>query len=220
MKCPECGFENKSDAKFCVNCGAELEKGVPNGEYPIKVKIKTMEEKASRIELLIRIVYGFVLGIIASIWGMLAFITLIIHWFYILVCGKKEESLWKFYLEYLRFFSKVRGYIYMLTDERPPITGADVEYPIKFSALYEESASRLELFIRIVYGFVLSIIASIWGFFAEIAAVIQWFYILIMAKRNDSLWGFIAGYMRYYFRLQGYVTLLTDERPPISGEEI
>ena len=126
MKCPECGFENKSDAKFCVNCGAELEKGVPKREYPIKVKIKTMEEKASRIEL----------------------------------------------------------------------------------------------FVRIVYGFVLSIIAGIWGFFAEIAAVIQWFYILIMGKRNGSLWGFIAGYMRYYFRLQGYVTLLTDERPPISGEEI
>ncbi len=220
MKCPECGFENKSDAKFCVNCGAELEKGVPKREYPIKVKIKTMEEKASRIELFVRIVYGFVLSIIAGIWGMLAFITAVIHWFYILVCGKKEESLWKFYLEYLRFVSKLDGYIYMLTDERPPITGADVEYPIKFSAIYEESASRLELFIRIVYGFVLSIIAGIWGFFAEIAAVIQWFYILIMGKRNGSLWGFIAGYMRYYFRLQGYVTLLTDERPPISGEEI
>jgi len=218
--CKKCGAPNEDDAIFCENCGARLEEEPEKWKYPIKVEINPMKEEASRTELFVRIVYGFILVIIAGIWGLIAGVTAIIHWFYILIFGKRKDGLWKFYLEYLRFVSKVQGYIYMITDDRPPITGEDVEYSIKFSALYVEDASRLELFIRIVYGFILAIIADIWGSFAEIAAVIQWFYILIMGRRHGSLWRFIAGYMRYYFRLEGYISLLTDERPPISGEEL
>ena len=29
IKCPACGFDNKADAKFCLNCGADLSKAAP-----------------------------------------------------------------------------------------------------------------------------------------------------------------------------------------------
>ncbi len=94
-----------------------------------------------------------------------------------------------------------------------------VEYPIKLDVEYEEKASRLEaLIIRPLYGIVLSIIAGIWGTVACIVMGIQWLHILILGKRNQGMHNFVTKFFRYYVRVEGYFYLLTDARPPISGE--
>jgi hypothetical protein len=93
------------------------------------------------------------------------------------------------------------------------------EYPIKIDVGYEEKASRLEaLIIRWLYAIVLGIIAEIWGIVAVLAIIGQWIVILITGKRNQGLHNFIDGFYRYYTRVYGYVMLLTDVRPPISGK--
>ncbi len=94
-----------------------------------------------------------------------------------------------------------------------------VEYPIKLEVEYEEKASRLEvLIIRFIYSIFLGIIAGIWGAFAGLAMLGQWIVILITGKRNLGLHDFVTGYFRFYTRLYGSMYLLTDERPPISGQ--
>jgi hypothetical protein len=93
------------------------------------------------------------------------------------------------------------------------------EYPVKLDVEYEESASRLEaLIIRCLYGIVLYTILGIWGFVASIVVAIQWFHILILGKRNQGMHDFVTKFFRYYVRVEGYILLLTDARPPISGE--
>ncbi len=93
------------------------------------------------------------------------------------------------------------------------------EYPIKLDVKYEEKASRLEaLIIRLLYGVVLCIILEIWGIVACIVVVIQWFHILILGKRHQGMHSFLTKFVRYYTRVCGYLWLLTDARPPISGE--
>lgn len=93
-----------------------------------------------------------------------------------------------------------------------------VEFPIKVNLKYVEGASRAQLFIRIIVVIVWGLIAGIWGFFAEIAVIIQWFYVLIFGKRSEGLFNFTKGFYTFYVRLLGYLYLLTDEIPPISGE--
>lgn len=93
------------------------------------------------------------------------------------------------------------------------------EYPVKLDVEYEESASRLEaLIIRCLYGIVLYIILGIWGLVASIVVAIQWLHILILGKRNQGMHNFVTKFFRYYVRVEGYMLLLTDARPPISGE--
>lgn len=93
------------------------------------------------------------------------------------------------------------------------------EYPIRLEVDYEESASRLEaLIIRCVYGFILCIVAGIWGFVAYIVIGIQWLHILILGKRNEGMHNFVTSFFRFNTRVSGYLLLLTDARPPISGE--
>jgi hypothetical protein len=80
---------------------------------------------------------------------------------------------------------------------------------------YEEKASRIELFVRIVYWILIWIVLSVYGFIAFILLVIQWFVILILGRRSKGLGVFIQGYVEYYVYVMNYVYFFTDTRPAI-----
>ncbi|MGA8927450.1 MAG: DUF4389 domain-containing protein, partial [Solirubrobacterales bacterium] len=63
------------------------------------------------------------------------------------------------------------------------------------------------------------IVASIYGFVAEIVAVIAWFAIVFTGKYPEGLYNFNAGYLRMITRVNGFEYLLTDEWPPFGGED-
>jgi hypothetical protein len=93
------------------------------------------------------------------------------------------------------------------------------EYPVRLDVDYDETASRLEaLIIRFLYGIVLYIILEIWGIVAGIVVVIQWLHILILGKRHQGMHNFVTKFFRFCTRVSGYLLLLTDARPPISGD--
>jgi len=81
--------------------------------------------------------------------------------------------------------------------------------------VYEHDAKRLELFIRIVYAFVILVVVMVYGFIAEICMFIQWFVILILGRRSEGLSNFIKGYLEYWVHVIGYVYWMTDDRPGI-----
>jgi hypothetical protein len=91
-------------------------------------------------------------------------------------------------------------------------------FPAKIDIKYVEKASRFELFVRLVLSFIYGIIAEIWGFIAGILWVLQWLIILVTGKRNKGIHNFIVGFWRYWTRAIAYILMLTDERPPISGQ--
>ncbi|MHB8164607.1 MAG: DUF4389 domain-containing protein, partial [Methanoregula sp.] len=53
----------------------------------------TFEKEASRFELLIRIIYWILIGIVLWVYGIIAVICLIIQWFHILILGSRNEWL-------------------------------------------------------------------------------------------------------------------------------
>jgi hypothetical protein len=78
-------------------------------------------EKATRIEMLYRIVWGIVGLIVLWIFAMIASLMSIIHFFYILIYKKRHRTIFEFvravYIQYFRLAS----YLIFLTDERPPL---------------------------------------------------------------------------------------------------
>jgi len=82
--------------------------------------------------------------------------------------------------------------------------------------VYEHDASRLELFVRIVYAWIcITIVLVVYGFIAEICMLIQWFVILILGRRHEGLSNFIKGYLEYYVHVISYYYFMTDDRPGI-----
>ena len=86
----------------------------------VKITV-TSEEKASRLELFIRLFWGCIVGIVLCIVGMFAYIALFIQWLHILFLGKRHPALAKFVTNWYKATTQL-GFYYMLsTDERPPL---------------------------------------------------------------------------------------------------
>jgi hypothetical protein len=81
--------------------------------------------------------------------------------------------------------------------------------------VYEHDAGRLELLVRIVYWILIGIVAWVYGFIACVCLLVQWFYILVLGRRNEGLSNFAKGYLEYLVHVMGYTYLMTDRRPNI-----
>ena len=87
---------------------------------------------------------------------------------------------------------------------------------VKITVNFVEKASRLELIIRFVWGFIVMAILGIVGFFVGIALAIQWLHILFLGKRHPALAKFINAWFTAEVQMCAYYVLLaTDERPPL-----
>jgi len=86
---------------------------------------------------------------------------------------------------------------------------------VKINVTSAEKASRLELFIRWIWGTIVAIILGIIGIFACIAMFIQWFYILILGRRSEDLSNVVKGYLEYLVHVMSYTYFMTDRRPDI-----
>ena len=79
------------------------------------------ERDASRLELLVRIVYSIAIALVLGVYGLIAEICMVIQWFVILILGRRNEGLSDFVKGYLEYYVHLIGYIYWMTDERPGI---------------------------------------------------------------------------------------------------
>jgi hypothetical protein len=87
----------------------------------------TFEQDADRLELLIRIVYWILIGIVLWVYGIIAFVCLIIQWFHILILGRRNEGLSNLVKGYLEYQVHVMNYTYIMTDRRPDILPVTVK---------------------------------------------------------------------------------------------
>lgn len=86
--------------------------------------------------------------------------------------------------------------------------------------VYEHDARRIELLIRIGYWIVIGIVSWVYGILAIICMIIQWFFILIMGRRQQGLSDFARGYFEYIVSRMPYMYFMTDNRPRVLPDPV
>jgi uncharacterized membrane protein len=89
---------------------------------------------------------------------------------------------------------------------------------VQYDVQSDQKASRVELFVRIIWGIISMIVLWILAVIAGICFILQWLYILVSGKRSTELNKVIKIYVRYQVGVISYLYLLTDERNPILPE--
>jgi len=84
---------------------------------------------------------------------------------------------------------------------------------IGYDVTYEEERNRLTVAFRFLLAIPHLIVAQVWGYLAEILAVVQWFIVLFTGKRNEGIWAMQESWLGYYGRVMGYSNFLYDEYP-------
>ena len=92
------------------------------------------EQTATRLELLFRILYWILIGIVMAVYGIIAGICMIIQWFVILILGRRNRDLSDFIRGYLEYRVHVTPYVALMTDRRPDVMPVTVriyeEFPV------------------------------------------------------------------------------------------
>ncbi len=99
------------------------------------IELFEYEEKASRIELFVRIFYAIPVFIVLFLYSLIASICLSIQWLVILILGKRNKELNNIVKGYTQYYIHLIGYFSYLTDERPGVTPRKVQF---FEAIEEE----------------------------------------------------------------------------------
>ncbi|HEX6300027.1 MAG TPA: DUF4389 domain-containing protein [Acidimicrobiia bacterium] len=208
------------------------------GPYPVRVEGE-LDPKLSRWQWLFKwllLIPHFVA--LAFLWT--AFVLLsIVAWFAILFTGHYPRSIFDFNVGVLRWSWRVSYYSYgaLGTDQYPPFTLAETDYPAHFDVEYPERLSRGLALVKtwllaiphylIVGLFTSGLIywtteigpyetpmlefgAGLIGILVFIAAIV----LLFSGRYPKGLFDLVMGLNRWVFRVVAYAALMRDEYPP------
>ncbi len=83
----------------------------------VSVSVKP-DDKVSRVEVIVRILYAIVLYIVSIFVGIALYILLIINFLTCLILAKRIGA--GFLGNVVEWFTKIAAYMFFVTDERPP----------------------------------------------------------------------------------------------------
>jgi hypothetical protein len=217
----------------------------PAGAYPLTIE-GTLDPQLSRwlwlVKWLLAIPHFIVL---AFLWAAFVLLT-IAAFFAILFTGRYPRGIFDFNVGVLRWTWRVTYYSYSAlgTDQYPPFTLQDVDYPARLNVAYPEELSRGLVLVKwwllaiphyIVIGLftsgliwwaadfdgdnVLELGGGLIGLLVFIAALA----LLFTGRYPRGLFDLIMGLNRWVYRVWAYVALMRDEYPPfrldVGGRE-
>ncbi len=83
---------------------------------------------------------------------------------------------------------------------------------------YPQERNRMTVAFRIILAIPHLIVSQVWGYLAQVLAVVQWVIVLFTGKRNEGIWNLQQSWLGYYSRVIGYVDLLFDQYPAFGTE--
>lgn len=187
--------------------------------YPVTFEADYVE-KRSRLTAFFRLILVIPQMILLYIYGIAAYVALIVAWLAIVITGRYPKGLYDFIAGFIRFLARTTAYAALLCDPYPPFSGSeDPAYPVRMSfAGPLEKYSRLKTFFRGLLAIPVMILRYVMGLLLEVGAFAAWFVIVITGKMPRGLFDLMVLANSYTGRSDAYLFLLTETYPPFQDE--
>jgi len=187
--------------------------------YPVTFEADYVEQR-SRLTTFFRLLLAIPHLIVLSLWGIGAFVAVVIAWFALLFTGGWPAGLYDFTAGYLRYFNRVSAYTWLLVDPYPPFSGGDEPaYPARLHIgppLPEYD--RVKVLLRIFYIIPAYLIVYVMNVVMELAAIASWLVIVVTGKQPKGLQDVIGLCVSYISRAYALFGLLTETYPPFTDD--
>jgi hypothetical protein len=151
----------------------------------------------------------FFLGLV----GIAAEVVMFLGWFGALFTGRLPEFAADFLSGVLRYQARVNAYHLLMTDQYPPFSLEDTDYPVRV-AMRPGQLNRLAVLFRFILVIPASIVVGVVTYGMQtIALIVIWLIVLIRGQMPPSLHAAISAVLRYSARVTGYIFMLTSEYP-------
>ena len=181
----------------------------------------------SRGELLLRTFFGaiyivFPHSIILMILGIWSSILTFIAFWSILFTGRYPESMFEYQENLLRWQTRLNAVTLNLSDGYPAF-GLNADHPgVEVEIPYPEELSRGEVLLKALFGWLYvgiphGIILIFRLLITQILVFVAWWVVLFTGEYPRGIHEFNVGTLRWAFRANLYLQLMTDRYPPFSG---
>jgi hypothetical protein len=166
-------------------------------------------------------------GYFASAGGALATVTAVLGWFVSVARGSMPKGLRDAGAYSVGYTAQMLAYLLLVTDRYPNADPtallADVKRPPEHRVrLVGDAAdlrrSRLTVLFRLPLAIPHLVWLGLWTVLAILAGIAQWFATLVRGAPADSLYRFLARYVRYALHVNSFVFVAANPFPGFTGE--
>ncbi|MGN6177502.1 MAG: DUF4389 domain-containing protein, partial [Streptosporangiaceae bacterium] len=165
-----------------------------------------------RVTVLFRLLLVIPHYIVLYALGIAVGIVAVICWFAALFTGRLPDGLADFLVSWLRWSTRVFAYVGLLTDQYPPFTLADADYPVRVSAA-PGPLNRLGVLFRIILAFPVAILVGILWSGVLLAGLVIWLIVLITGTMPGPAYQAVAAVVRFGARFYGYFYRMSGTYP-------
>jgi hypothetical protein len=189
--------------------------------YPVTFEADYVERR-SRLTTFFRLLLAIPHFLVLAFWGLAVFFGVIVAWFALLFTGRWPLGLYMFTANYMKYYTRVVGYTYLLTDPYPPFPSGindEPDYPVRLDvAAPLAEYSRLKVLLRIFYVIPAAIIVYVLNLVLELIGFVAWLVIVITGKQPKGLQDVIVLCVSYHARANGLFLLVTETYPPFTDD--
>lgn len=187
--------------------------------YPVTFEADYVEQR-SRLTTFFRLLLVIPHLIVASLWGIAAFVVVVIAWFALLFTGRWPAGMYDFTAGFLRYYTRVHAYLFLLVDPYPPFSGADdAGYPVRLHVgPPQDSYDRLKVLLRLFYIIPAYLIVYVMSIVLELAAIASWLVIVVIGRQPKGLQDVLGLCVSYISRAYALFGLLTETYPPFTDD--
>lgn len=184
--------------------------------HPIRLVV-TDDLHRSRLTVFFRVLLVIPHLIWLSLWGIVAYLAVIVAWIAGLVLGRVPDGLHGFIAAYFRYYTHVSAYWLIAANPYPGFTGQP-GYPVDVEIAPAVDQSRLTIFFRLLLAIPALIVLNVLQAVAYVVGILAWFYALFTGGMNRGMRDLLAYCIRYQAQTFGYVGLLTGRYPSFSDD--
>jgi len=181
--------------------------------HPIELRAEQPAER-DRLTAALRLIWVIPQAFVLFFVSIAAFFVAVAGWFGALFTGELPDFAEEFLSGYLRWTTRVSGYLYFLTDAYPPFSLEEApEYPVQIAIPPKAPLNRVAVLFRLILVIPAGIVASIAGTGMGVLSVGSWFMITFTGVQPIPLYEVARAVIRFQTRLGGYFGMLTAEYP-------
>lgn len=197
-----------------ITTAAALE---PGADHPLRLPV-TDDLQRSRLTVFFRLLLAIPHIIWLTLWTIATFFVVIVAWFAALIKGRLPDGMHGFLASYLRYSTRLNAYLYLLANPYPPFSGStDVAYPVDLHVDPPQAQSRWTILFRFILAIPAQILAWVFGQVLGIVAFLAWFVCIFIGRMPKGMRDLGVYCLRYQQQTYGYMMLLTERYPSLSG---
>lgn len=188
------------------------------------------QETYSRGEVLLRTFFGFLYIMLPHMFvlmfvSMWASILSFIAFFSVLFTGRYPQSFFEFQVGLIRWSTRLNARTLNLCDGYPAFGVNATDDLVDIQVDYPESLSRGTLLLRVFFGAIYVGIPHgfilMFRYIGVMFLVFLSFWVILFTGKLPASWHiFVVDTLRWAFRVNLYMSFMTDTYPPFTGKEI